>query len=180
MTPLEHIEILTRAYAVSSNSLKDKIQALQDELDAVEKKHRQPMLFAGANLAGCYKQLESAIDAARDTFEKPRTQVFSNVKVGLAKQKGKTIVDDEARTINLIRVKLPKDQAELLISVKESVFKPGVADLTAADLKRLGIRIEDDTDRVVIKLMDAAVEKAIKAIVKEIQETEDPISEVAS
>lgn len=54
-----------------------------------------------------------------------------------------------------------------MISVKESVHKPSVADLTAADLKRLAIRIEDDSDVVTIKTSSADIDKIVDALMKD-------------
>ena len=73
---------------------------------------------------------------------------------------------DEAATINRIRQQLPTAQAELLIKRTEKVHKPGVYDLTAADLKRLGITIDADSDEVVIKPIDGEIDKLVDALLK--------------
>ena len=59
---------------------------------------------------------------------------------------------------------LPKDQAELVIRVKESVHKPAVYDLTGGDLKRLGIKIDADTDEAIAKIAGEDIEHMVDAL----------------
>ena len=69
--------------------------------------------------------------------------------------------------VSRIEKLLPEDQAELLIRTDKSVHKPGVYDLTAADLKRLGITIVGDGDEVVVKVAGSEIEKMVDALFKD-------------
>jgi hypothetical protein len=46
------------------------------------------------------------------------------------------------------------------------VHKPAVYDLVAGDLKRLGIKISDDTDVAIAKIAGADIERMVDALLK--------------
>ena len=108
--------------------------------------------------------LQSYIEAAPELFTRPKTRIFSGVKVGYQAGKPRVEIPDEAETIRRIREQLPETQAELLIAVTERVDKRAVANLTAADLKRLRIRIEPGAEQVVIRPVDSDVDRIVKAL----------------
>ncbi len=57
--------------------------------------------------------------------------------------------------------------------MRESVDLNAVSDLTGADLKRLGIRIEADTEAVVIKPTDSEVDKLVEALLADAERIEE-------
>jgi hypothetical protein len=102
----------------------------------------------------------------RALFAKPRTRIFSDIKVGLTKQKGATVIADEDKTIALIKKHFPKRLDELAPSAR-SLSKKALANLTGDDLKKIGIEITADTDAIIIKPQDSDVEKAVAALLAE-------------
>lgn len=172
MADMKDIEQRTEEYAAGRLVLKIAVQALQDEVEHVKRRHLDGIRNAVECVAGVHDRLKAALESAPELFEKPRTRVFHGVKVGFTKQRGQVVIDDEAAVIARMRKLLPKDQAELLIRVKESVHKPGVYDLTAADLKRLGITITADSDAVMIKPTDTEVDKLVNALLADIESDE--------
>lgn len=172
MTTLAHIESLTAQYAAARGELSDLLTRHRAEVDAVTHRLLPAIRHAVARANDLGARLKADVQAAPALFDKPRTRTFSGVRVGYMKQRGKVEIDDEAKTIGLIRKLLPAEQAELLISTKESVHKPSVADLTATDLKRLGIRVTEDTDEVVIKPTDSNVDKLVAALLKDTETLE--------
>jgi len=172
MTTLADIEALTANYALARRELGSRVQVLQDELEVVKRRRLDGIRNGVEAVAALHDELKAAIEANPALFDKPRTRVLHGVKVGYIKQRGQVVIKDEAAVIARIRKLLPKDQAELLIRVKESVHKPGVYDLTAADLKRLDIAISADTDAVVIKPTDTEVDKLVNALLAEIERSE--------
>jgi len=169
---LSEIEALTKSYSEARAYLTGIITELQAELERVKHPVLPVIRDAVGDVAAAHDALKAALEEAPELFERPKTRTFHRVKVGYRKQAGKVTMADEAKTISLIRKQLPKNQAELLIRVRESVHKPAVYDLTAADLKRLGISIADDTDEVVIKPVDNDVDKLVNALLAEIEKME--------
>ena len=167
MTGMNDIEVLTDDYADERAALVEAVARLQAELDAAKRAHLPQIRRAVGRAAQARDRLHAEIDAHRDLFAKPRTRILCGVKVGLQKQKGKVQIDDEGAAVGRIRAQLPAEQADLLIRTRESVDKTAVVDLTAGDLKRLGIRISDDTDVVVIKPADSEVDKLVDALLGE-------------
>ena len=64
-----------------------------------------------------------------------------------------------------IKKHLP-EQADVLIRTKEAPVKEALAQLTAAELKKIGVTIEDAGDTVVIKPVDSEVDKLVDALLK--------------
>ena len=167
MIDLETIEQLTHAYATAHDELARVVGDLQEQIDETKSEAMPDIRVAALRAKRAYQQLHATLARAEAAalFVKPRTRTFDGFKVGLQKQKGKVMIDDEAKVIARIREQLPKDQVELLLRITESVHKPAVYDLTAGDLKRLGIRVCDDEDAPVIKSVDSDVDKLVKAYV---------------
>lgn len=166
MADMQTIELLAAAVAEARGVLAERVQALQDDIEAAQRRHMPAIRQAVQAAAGDLDRLHAAIEAAPDLFDKPRTRVLNGIRCGYMKQRGQVVIIDEAKTIARIREQLPTEQAELLIRVRESVHKPAVYDLTAGDLKRLGITIEADSDAVVIKPADGAIDKIVKALLE--------------
>lgn len=161
---LTEIETLAQRYAEIYRELEGSVQALEDGVRTLKRKLLPTIRHLAEEGAVRKAELLSAVTAAPDLFEKPRTQIMSGVKVGLQKRRGQVVIDDEAATIRRIRELLPKDQAELVIRVRESVHKPAVYDLTAGDLKRLGIKIDADTDEAIAKIAGEDIERMVDAL----------------
>jgi arsenate reductase-like glutaredoxin family protein len=164
---MQQIETLTAAYATERDALAALVTDMNDAIEQIKRARLTAIKQAVQKARQAQDELHAAIEAAPELFEKPRTRTLHGVKVGITKQRGTVEIDDEAKVIARIRSLLPKDQAELLIRVRESVHKPAVYDLAVADLKRLGIRITADCDAVVIKSVDSEVDKLVSALLAE-------------
>lgn len=166
MSDMKTVELHAAAFAEARAILAERVQAMQDAMLLVQREHIAGIRQAVTAALGDQDRLKAEIEACKPLFDQPRTRVFSGIKVGYRKQPGQIVIDDEEKTIALIRKLLPEDQAALLIVVKESVHKPSVADLTAADQKRLAIRVEADTDAVVIQPAEK-IDKIVAALLKD-------------
>jgi len=165
---LQTIETMAERYARQRHTLADLVNQINEAQRAIILSQLCSLRLAMAETAAAEDALRNAIEAEPQLFEKPRTRVLHGVKVGYQKGKGKVEIDDEPKTIRYIREKLPTDQAELMIRVTERVERRAVMDLTAADLKRLGIRIVESGDQVVIKPVDSQVDRLIKALLADL------------
>ena len=164
---MQQIETLTAAYAAERDALAALVTDMNDAIEQVKRARLAAIKESVQKARQAQDELHAAIEAAPELFDKPRTRTLHGVKIGITKQRGSVEFDDEAKVIQRIRAQLPKDQAELLIRVRESVHKPAVYDLAVSDLKRLGIRVTADSDAVVIKSVDGEVEKLVSALLAE-------------
>jgi GTP1/Obg family GTP-binding protein len=165
--PMEVLIELTEHYAVEHAALRELVESLEAEMEALRRRSMASIRRQAASTAEAHDRLRTLIEAWPELFVKPRTVVIAGVRVGYMKGRGRIEIDDEAAVIERIRRLLPAEQAELLIRVRESVDRNAVADLNVADLKRLGIRIEETGDEVLIKPTDTQVDKLVAAILKE-------------
>ena len=170
-------DIERRAKALAD--YRERLAALISELNAgIEAAQRAalPAIRRAVNaVAERQDQLRAVIEANPDLFVKPRTAVFHGVKLGYAKGKGSIEFDDADQVVKLIKRNHP-DQVDVLIATKETPVKAALVQLSAQELKRLGVTVEGTSDVVVIKFTDSAVDKAVKALmnaaIDEAQEVE--------
>ncbi len=170
---MEKIQAKAAYYADYRSVLSAQVAALQGEIETLKRAHMDEIRRLVRHASEAKDMLRIEISAAPELFVRPRTQVMSGIKCGYAKQRGKVEMTDEAAVIRRIRTLLPSEQAELLVRVRENVHKPAVYDLTAADAKRLGIRIADDEDVVVIRPTDSEVDKLVAALLDDAERMED-------
>lgn len=117
----------------------------------------------------CRDTLAGAVEAAPELFAKPRTRTVHGVRYGWQTGKARIEIPDETETIRRIE-RLPDGQSELLLQRKVSVYKPAVLDLTAADLRRLGIRQVPGEDSVIVKVVDDATDRLVDALLADASE----------
>ena len=163
MPTLADIEIAAKVYAEARRDLTEKVTALHDEIEAL-KRQRMPVIRRRIQAATeAREELAALVDSSRTLFEKPRTRTFHDVKVGLAKARGKVSWEDAKAVIARIRKQLP-DQADLLIKVTETLRKKALSDLPVADVKRLGVTVAEAGDEVVVKATDTEIDKMVDAL----------------
>lgn len=166
MTTLKDIEALTREYADSYQSLASDVEVLEAAIRTFKKKALPGIKRAAQAAAVAKEKLKAAIEASPALFEKPRTRLFHGVKVGLQKGKGELRWDDPDQVVRLIRKHFP-DQVEMLIRVIEAPVKPALAQLPAADLKRVGVTVVETGDQVLVKVADSDIERMVDALFKD-------------
>lgn len=173
---MQTIETLAKQFSDHRHTLADLLNDIDQQQRAIIHRHLRDLRLMLADTAAKEADLRAAIEASPELFGKPRTRVLHGVKVGITKSKGKVEIPDEEKTIDRIRKLLPEDQAELLINVKEKVDRSVVSDITAADLKRLGIRIAEIDDAVVIRPVDSALDKLISALLADIPDEKTEVA----
>ena len=171
---LSDIEQRARAYADARAELAERVQALQDEIETAKRRKLRGIKSAVARTAEAHDALHAAVADSPEVFLKPRTKVLSGIRIGFAKQKGRLIIDDPAKTMQLIRRHFP-DCEEALIKVAESPVRKALETLSGAALKKINVLVEDSGDKIVIKPVDSEVDKLVAALVAEAEqiETED-------
>jgi hypothetical protein len=163
---LNEIEILTRKLADAREELTAIIARLQNKQDALLQDSLPAIKKCVSAAAARHTLLFTGVDESRALFVKPRTQVFSGIKVGLRKGSGGVDWDDDAIVCDRIEKRFPRSQAELLIKTTKKPITKALQDLDVADLKAIGCRVEDTGDVIVIKPIDGAVDKIVTSLLK--------------
>ncbi|MEW5745253.1 MAG: host-nuclease inhibitor Gam family protein [Nitrospirota bacterium] len=176
MATMEEIELAAKRYHEAEEALAEAIRAMQDAVDKITR-HHLPVIKRKFERAGAaYAELHSGISASPELFRKPRSRVFHGVTVGIKKEKGRVIIADEEATVKLIERHL-KHQVDILLKITKKPVKKALQGLSGADLKKIGVTIDQDTDNVYIALVASEVEKMIQAFREEymakVQEKEE-------
>lgn len=165
MTMMTDIEKRAKTLADAREVLSAIVAELNAGIEALQR-DRMPALKRAVNAAAeRHEALKALIEAAPELFVKPRTVVLHGIRLGYAKGAGRLDFEDEARVCALIRKHLP-DQADVLIATREVPVKTALAQLAAAELKKLGVTVEGTDDQVVIRPTDSAVDKVVAALMK--------------
>jgi hypothetical protein len=163
--PMTELESHARAYREARDVLMERAQVLYDELEAVKRKRLTGLRNAVAKVTETEAALTSSIKEHAGLFSKPKTRVLAGVKLGFQKAKGKMSWAKADQVVKLIRKHFP-EQADVLIRSKDEPVKDALANLAAADLKRLGVTVKETGDEVVIKDTTAPVDKLVDALLK--------------
>ena len=91
---------------------------------------------------------------------------FHGVRIGFMKGKGKIEWDDGEQVVKLIKKHFPA-QADALIATTEKPVKAALQQLAAADLKRLGITVEESGEVIFVKPVDGEIEKLVDALLED-------------
>lgn len=164
---MHDIEELTKEFAGTRNMLAMGVKLLNDELEAVKKKHLNRIKLLVNRAAERKHALCQAVEMSPDLFKRPRTQLFHGIKVGMQKGKGKLEYADEEKVIARLKKYYGAEVEDgHFIKVAQSIIKKDLEKLPADELKKLGVSIKDAEDEVVIKPMDSDVEKMVDALLK--------------
>lgn len=166
MSDLDTISKRAESFAAARALLAERVTALNDGMTELRRQHIAGIRRALNKAAEAEAELRELVQANQAAFAKPRTRVFSGVKVGFVKGKGVLNIPDAAAVIARIKKHLP-DQADILINTTEKPVKDALAQLDGADLKKLGVTITDAGDQVVIKPVDSEVDKMVDALLKD-------------
>lgn len=166
---MEQIETLCADFATRRDSLHQRLTILEGELQTVKRRHLKELKRCTALAAASESTLRAAIEQGPDLFDKPKTQIFHGIKVGYRKGSGALDWEDDEELVRKIE-KLFGDHAEDYLIVKKKPSAESLETCDAATLKRLGVCVSDDGEQVVIKPVETAVEKLVKALLKDARE----------
>lgn len=173
-TEFDRIEDLTRCYGAARTLLGDRLAALEAELLATKQRHLRGIRAALAKATDRRDALATEIRGCPERFARPRTVTIDGIRVGLAKGKGKLTWDDPAAVVARIDRHFPA-QAETLVKTTRTPIRAALATLTIAELKRLGCRVEETGDEVVIKPQDGELDKLVNRLLADAQGVEDAV-----
>ena len=164
-TTLETISKNAEVHAQARNLLAERVTALTDAQAALRREHLPGIKRALARAAETEAALRALVEANPGCFVKPRTQVFAGIKVGYAKGKGAISFEDADSVVARIKKHFP-DQVDVLIRTKEEPVKDALSNLSAADLKKIGVTVSEAGDKCVVKPVDSEVDKMVDALLK--------------
>jgi len=162
---LTEISVLAKEFADARGVLSARVDDTEYELEALKRRRLPGIKLSLARAAETEAALRGAIEGVPELFEKPKTVIFYGIKVGFQKGKGKMEWEDDEALVAKIE-KLFPDQKDTLINTTKTPSKLALNDLEVADLRKLGVSVEETGDRVLVKPVDGAVEKLVKTLLK--------------
>ncbi|HOC56633.1 MAG TPA: hypothetical protein PKI20_13505 [Verrucomicrobiota bacterium] len=169
---LATIEQAAKQFAADHTALAELVTGLNQAVEDLKRNSIPAIKRRVARAAESRAALAELVDQARHLFVQPRTVIFHGMKVGLQKGRGGIEWDDEAKVIQLIQKHFSAAQAELLIKTTRKPIKKAIEDLDIADLKKIGCRIVETGDAVIINPVDSQVDKLVNALLKDAAELE--------
>lgn len=166
MPTLNEIDQITKEYSTERTKLADRIRYLEDEINTLKRKRLPGIKNSVQTVMEKQEDLKVALEESRMLFIKPKTIVLHGVKVGFQKSKGKLSWNDDAQVIKLIKKHFP-DQEDVLIKKTEKPSKDALLNLSAENLKKIGVTISETGDVVVIKSTDSEIDKFVESLLKE-------------
>lgn len=164
---LDEIRARTAEFSRRRGFLARKVEELEAEVERLRRKAMPQIRNLVEATANARAELEAAIGANPQLFERPRTLIIDGVKVGLQKGKGGiSFTLDEDVVVRLIEKHFPQS-ADVLIRTTKKPVKAALAELPAADLKKIGVAVTDTGDQVLIKPTDSEIDKLVAALLKD-------------
>jgi phage host-nuclease inhibitor protein Gam len=162
------IESAARVFAGARAELLERGSALRDEIEAAKRRRLQGLKNSIERCAAAHAELHALIKASPALFDKPKTRILHNIRVGWFKQRGKLEIADEQALVDALR-KMFGDEADAYIKTTEKPIRDALSNLPAKDLAKLGVKLSDDVDAVMIKPADDAVDKLVDALTGDIE-----------
>ena len=179
MSEMHQIEQLAYNLARERQVLSARISDLEEIMEKAKRARLRGIKQALGRVAEARQRLQQAVESSPQLFQRPRSVIFHGIRVGLQKGRGRIDFADDQQVIGLIKKRLP-DKAELLIKVSERLVRKALEQLTAAELKRIGCRVIEADDQVLIKPVDSAVDKLVNALMKDLEQLDAQDQESAA
>lgn len=148
----EEIVRLAREYSAAHKALAAVVEEVRaEQREALRRRLDEVLrLRTEAQVAG--DVLRDAVAEASGLFSSaPRTWAVDDVRVGYRKRPGKLTWDDPEQVCAAVERHLP-EQAAALIRVKREPVRAALKSQPAAVLAAVGVRLEADTDEMVLSV----------------------------
>lgn len=168
ISSLADIEHLAGSFADDYNGLRAIAADIQAEQAAILKKYLAGLRKAAARSAASRALLVTSVEQHPELFADKKTQTFHGIKVGFRKGKGALEITDETLFLKKLEQMFPVEaERGAFLHVEITPNKPALAELPAADLRRLGVQVTDTGDVVVVKPVAGDVDKFVAGLLAE-------------
>jgi len=165
MATMQEIEKLMERLGAARDALASAAIAQDEAVAQIQKEHGVLIRAATRRYQAASEAALKAVTEAPELFQSPRSVVLHGIKAGWAKGKGAIDWDDDAAVVAKIERLFP-DQADELIRTKKTPIKTALNDLSAHDLRRLGIDVEDAGEAAYVRLAEKEAGKLIRALLR--------------
>ncbi len=164
----EHAAALAQAYCDAHESLRERVEEIKERQRKAGQRLLPGLKRRVAIASAARDDLHAYIERHPELFEKPRTRALHGVKLGLRQLPGRLEIDAES-AVPLIRKFFPERYKELVKTTTRLQAAPLKA-LKPAELARIGGRIAELGDEVVIAVPKSAVDRLVEALLADLDE----------
>jgi hypothetical protein len=162
---MKKIETLAHDYVAARDRRCTLLREMEAEISRLLKPRLQ-RYFALANAEGEKKAaLLAAVHAAPELFARPRSRTLHDIKFGFRKNTGGLTWQDEDLVLRRIHKLFPAEAAAAYLHITERPNKEALENLSAAELRKLGIDVGDTGDVAFVKPATNGLERFATAIV---------------
>lgn len=159
---------LAKAYFDAHEDLRGRVELIRERQRAAGRRLLPGLKRRIAVASATRGALRGHVEDHPELWEKPRTRALHGVKVGLRQLPGKLDIDADA-AIELIRKCFPS-RYRTLVKVERKLQAAAVKALKPAELARIGGRIVDLDDEVVIVIPKDATARLVEALLEDLDE----------
>lgn len=163
---MTEIEAKTHKLAEARAQAQYILGAMQEGIDAIKKSELPKLRRAMQKANEHHEALKAMVEASPELFAKPKTVILHGIRVGYQKGKGSIVFDDADTCVAAIQKHLP-DMEEQLIRWTGKPIKEALNQLDVATLKKIGCRVVDTGDSIVIKAVDSEFDKLAEAMMRD-------------
>ena len=166
----EALEGLCKAFAGARDRVAGRMERIRERRVKYTNRLIPGLCTRVAELGEARDRVREYLEEHRGQFSKPRTRALAGCKVGWRKKPGQLLIPDEARTIELIRGKLPAGKQAVLLCTTTKIVKPALRKLGAAELASVGASIVAVDDEAVIAVPKDRLDALVDALLAEFEE----------
>jgi len=163
---LESLGAPARRYADAHGRLGELVQAMNDDLREVDRRHMPAIRRAIERAAADEAGLRALVESAPELFERPKTVVLHGIRIGFKKGVGRIEFDSADAVVSRIDRKLP-ELVDQLVRVERMPIKAALMLLSVQQLRAIGCTVEEAGERVVVRAEDSTVDKLVAALVRD-------------
>ena len=168
-TGFEVLAGLCQAFAGARDRVSERMERIRERRVKYTNRLIPGLRTRVAELGEARDRVREYLEEHREQFRKPRTRALAGCKVGWRKKPGRLVVADEARTIQLIRMRMP-ERAKALVQVRTSLNKAALKKLPAAELASVGASIVAVDDVPVIAMPKDSLDALVDALLADFEE----------
>lgn len=174
----EYIEKLAGIRAKARDALATRLAEVEEELNTIRRAHRRSLRALAGRLATADAELTEAVKADKHLFNKPRTKVFHDTKVGFRKGAGRVKYHDKKKTVQLIQKHLLNRYDEL-VKTEPVPIDSEIKKLPGKMMARIGASITGTGDQVVISDVATELDELIGSWLEDLREDDTDEEAVA-
>ena len=162
---LDTVSEVTLKFSAARRALAGIVLRIEQEQAQVMERHKHALAKALYAASEARLELCELVTGHPELFERPKTQVFGDIRVGYRKGAGKITWEDEDEVVRLIEDHFMPEEAELLIITTKKPNRKMLGEmLSVDDFARIGCEVEGTGDVPFIKPLEGDVEKLVKQL----------------